>query len=175
MSFEPKTRLEKILCGVSGAADNARTRIEKAVAVAMTSIASAVELPIVTTTDNGEFLGVSSGKWTKVPAPSDNVIVAFTVTTDEQGAHASTTANLADTISAIADGKNILAKVHLSGMVFCGGLTTVYPETDPTALSFCIVANTAEPGAAPAPQLMKITWSADGATAEIANLAVATQ
>lgn len=35
MSFIPKTRLEKILCGVTGAAANAKSRIEKAVAVAV--------------------------------------------------------------------------------------------------------------------------------------------
>ena len=70
MSFQPRTRLEKILCGVSGAADAARTRIEKAVAVAMTSIASAVELPPVTSGDNGYLLGVVLGKWTKVAPPT---------------------------------------------------------------------------------------------------------
>lgn len=38
--FTPKTRLEKILCGVTGAAAKAKTRLEKAVAVAVVNAGS---------------------------------------------------------------------------------------------------------------------------------------
>jgi len=62
MSFVPRTRLEKILCGLDV---TPRTRTEKAVKEAMESIDSAVELPKVTTNDNGKVLKVTSGKWKK--------------------------------------------------------------------------------------------------------------
>ena len=62
MSFEPRTRLEKILCGV---ATTARTRLEMAVKTAMDSVESALELPKVTASDNGKVLQVVSGKWKK--------------------------------------------------------------------------------------------------------------
>ena len=81
MSFEPRTGLEKILCG---AAYTARTRLEKAVKTAMDSIASAVELPTVSNTDNGKILGVSSGKWQKV-SPVDYSPFAVTATASQSG------------------------------------------------------------------------------------------
>ena len=59
-SYVPKTRLEKILCGVTA---TAKTGIEKAVAAAMASIAGV--LPKVTSSDNGKALVVKSGKWQK--------------------------------------------------------------------------------------------------------------
>ena len=62
MSFTPKTRLEKILCGV---ATTAKTRLEKAVAAAMAGVASALELPPATAADNGSVLGVVNGAWAK--------------------------------------------------------------------------------------------------------------
>lgn len=102
------------------------------------------------------------------------VYVPFAVTIDKQGTHATTTADFDDVVSAIADGKNILAKVYMLGMVFCVGLTTFYPDTEPELLGFCGVENMADPGETPEPQLLKITWSAESAAAEIVNLAVAT-
>lgn len=59
-NYTPKTRLEKILMGVE---ITARSGLEKAVKAAMASIASAVELPVVSSTHNGKVLKVSGGKW----------------------------------------------------------------------------------------------------------------
>ena len=123
MSYEPRTRLEKILCGVSGAAEAARTRIEKAVAVAMTSIASAVELPVVTDADDGLLLGVVMGKWSKVATPS---VVPYELEGTLNGeTGAMTLANI--TASALydvsAEGKTVKITIDLGGSeiaIICG-------------------------------------------------------
>lgn len=71
-NYTPKTRLEKILCGVEIAARNG---LEKAVKAAMERIESALELPTVTNTDNGKVLKVVAGKWQKAADSGDTLPV----------------------------------------------------------------------------------------------------
>ena len=132
------------------------------------------ELPDVDAGDDGDFLGVEDGVWKCVDRPTDIVFVPFTVTISEQVATVTTTATFADVLSAVAAGKNVIAVVTVGSLKLVGGTTGVYPDTNPTALSFNATVDTGSPGGTSAPQILKITFSAESITASMVNLAVAT-
>lgn len=67
MSFEPRTRLQKILMGVTA---TPRTAIEHAVKYAVDHSGGGSDLPDVTSADNGDVLGVVSGEWSKTTPKS---------------------------------------------------------------------------------------------------------
>jgi hypothetical protein len=121
-NYTPKTRLEKIL---TGAAITPRNGLEKAVAAAMASIASALELPVVSAEDNGDLLGVDGGKWKKVAPPAPPQLVFETTGTMGEDTDHKETITLNKTAEelydAIAGGKTVV----IAGTVMTGGGATV--------------------------------------------------
>ena len=67
------------------------------------SLIPAPELPSVSSSDNGRFLGVSGGKWAKVNAPSPNVKY-YSLTDVATNPRLSTTESFFDIVSHIFDG-----------------------------------------------------------------------
>lgn len=82
MSFSPKTRLQKILMGVT---TTPRTAIEHAVKYAVDHAGSGgdSDLPDITPSDNGNFLGVEMGEWALLPQSKEVVHISFNVTVDQ--------------------------------------------------------------------------------------------
>ena len=120
---------------------------------------------------------IEKNEWDRIREGGNSsgvIFVPFAVTEGEHGANVTTTANFADVKAEVEAGKNVIAKVTFNGLIVCGGLSVIYPDTEPTVFSFCVVVDNSRWDEVPAPQLFKIALSAEGAAAAITNLTVAT-
>lgn len=166
MSFNPRTEIEKLLCGVSL---TPRTRLGMAIKTAMDSVASAVELPTVSSSDNGKVLGVDGGKWKKTNAV---LYIPVTVTMDGTTPVATTTATFNDVKKAVAAKQDVRCEVTLpnSGGIVYGALTYIDAAT-PTVIEFDVVIDSGGESAAPTQYHLAITSS--GVTIRVNALALA--
>lgn len=145
MSFEPRTRLEKILCGVAGAAEAARTRIEKAVAIAIANAGSGGrELPDIDNDDDGKVLTVD-GNEAKWKNPADPTMVYAMSGTLRDDTEESTTLTLDKTALELftAVEKGMLCKVAITSPVDDDGTMTITAVIPCEAFKVEIGGNTA--------------------------------
>ena len=128
-------------------------------------------LPEITNDDDGKVLTVdgNEAKWIDPPAGIEYVDVSV----DGQGV-VTTNAVFADVAAAYAAGKQLVARAAVGGMLLETGTCIANPSTTPTVFAFFGTGDTSNPGAAAAPVLMKISFSATGAAAVMTQLAVAT-
>ena len=134
-----------------------------------------VELPAVTGDDNGKALLVGSGAWGKYDLPKETVFVPFTVTTVNDVATVTTTANFSDVVADVEAGKNVIAAVDVNGaLMLYAPLSIKSPITNPIVLRFSVVADFASSGEPSAPCLRTIQFTANAVSIDSVDLAVAT-
>ena len=133
------------------------------------------ELPAVTGDDNGKALLVSGGAWGKYDLPKETVFVPFTVTTINDVATVTTTANFSDVVADVEAGKNVIAAVDVNGaLMLYAPLSIKSPIINPSALDFSIVVDLSGSSEPSAPTLKRIIFTADAVSLDSVDLAVAT-
>lgn len=152
MSFTPKTRLEKILCGV---ATTAKTRIEKAVQTAIQN--------------------AGSGGAAAPAADAGQHRVPFTVSQEGGEITVATEASISDAIAANDVHRPVIAEAELSGsgvVLLLPLIGVSYAEGQPYGLIFSGSFDFSSEGNDPEPTIMTLTFTPLGSKITTVEAAV---